>query len=432
MSATLMTAVASVSGRTNFVVMPSTRISDIVASLFPCTMVTTPAGRFLGLTRVPLKNEVYCSYTTILAAGTPAAITPATIGKMSSLLVAIVPPVWPAMPFILIATLSSLCTKRANALARSVSPVNSVIARSSIIRAASSLGKSPFGMRTSDLETLMILPGAAMGTKPAGGDAARLAPPAACARELTRSSAPAHAPATAAAVPKKRRRETVGSTRLADMNHLTAQRKIPRQISGLTHRERGGKLGRSRKAATRLGRASFPGGPPGPRLSSRRCNRAQWFSVFGCSRTYPRAHAPCAQWIEARLRSARDPPLEKERSPETRPPSHRKGSNVNVLARTPGALLVASLVGASVLTLSGCGSGDDSPPETKKDVEIFSWWTAGGEKEALDALIAYHQKAHPDENIINAAQQGSATAEQLLETDIAQKRYPDTFQINAG
>jgi len=82
--------------------------------------------------------------------------------------------------------------------------------------------------------------------------------------------------------------------------------------------------------------------------------------------------------------------------------------------------------------LSGCGSGDDSPPETKKDVEIFSWWTAGGEKEALDALIAYHQKAHPDENIINAAQQGSATAEQLLETDIAQKRYPDTFQINAG
>ncbi len=106
---------------------------------------------------------------------------------------------------------------------------------------------------------------------------------------------------------------------------------------------------------------------------------------------------------------------------------------MNVLAPpTSRAVLVATLVGASLVTLAGCGSGDDSPPDTAKSIEIFSWWTAGGEKDALDALITYHHMAHPDETIINAAQQGSTTAEQLLENDIAQKRYPDTFQINAG
>ncbi len=61
MSAALMTAVASVSGRTNLVEMPSTLISGIVASLLPWTAVTTPAGRFFAVTRVPLKNDVYCS-----------------------------------------------------------------------------------------------------------------------------------------------------------------------------------------------------------------------------------------------------------------------------------------------------------------------------------------------------------------------------------
>src|SRR5689334_17329102 len=83
--------------------------------------------------------------------------------------------------------------------------------------------------------------------------------------------------------------------------------------------------------------------------------------------------------------------------------------------------------------ITGCGSSADQPPdEGSHVVEIFSWWTAGGEKNALDALLSYHVHAHPDEFIINAAQDSAENARELLDERIASKRYPDMFQLNAG
>jgi glucose/mannose transport system substrate-binding protein len=101
--------------------------------------------------------------------------------------------------------------------------------------------------------------------------------------------------------------------------------------------------------------------------------------------------------------------------------------------RTSLGSLAASLLCAASLLPTGCGSSAEQPTDQGSHiVEIFSWWTAGGEKNALDALLAYHLKAHPNEEIINAAQQGADNAQELLEQRITKGNYPDTFQLNAG
>jgi glucose/mannose transport system substrate-binding protein len=91
--------------------------------------------------------------------------------------------------------------------------------------------------------------------------------------------------------------------------------------------------------------------------------------------------------------------------------------------------LVATALMAS---LAACGSSSTSVAENSHIVEIFSWWTAGGEKDALDAMLAYHLKAHPEEKIVNAAQVSGDAAQQVLDGRIAAGAYPETFQLNAG
>src|SRR5438309_11733242 len=87
---------------------------------------------------------------------------------------------------------------------------------------------------------------------------------------------------------------------------------------------------------------------------------------------------------------------------------------------------------AFMASLAGCASSSTSVPGDSHIVEIFSWWTAGGEKDALDAMLAYHLKAHPEEKIVNAAQVSGDAAQQVLESRIAAGAYPETFQLNAG
>jgi glucose/mannose transport system substrate-binding protein len=105
-----------------------------------------------------------------------------------------------------------------------------------------------------------------------------------------------------------------------------------------------------------------------------------------------------------------------------------------VKARTRTALgTIASIVcAASLFPITGCSSAQAPQNEGSHVVEIFSWWTAGGEKNALDALIGYFTKSHPQDEVINAAQEGADNAQQLLDMRIANGNYPDTFQLNAG
>lgn len=74
----------------------------------------------------------------------------------------------------------------------------------------------------------------------------------------------------------------------------------------------------------------------------------------------------------------------------------------------------------------------DSAPSG--DLEIFSWWTGGGEALGLEALIARFAELYPDVNVINSAVAGGSgvNARAVLTTRMLGGDPPDTFQVHAG
>ncbi|MDN4489269.1 ABC transporter substrate-binding protein [Demequina sp. SYSU T00068] len=101
---------------------------------------------------------------------------------------------------------------------------------------------------------------------------------------------------------------------------------------------------------------------------------------------------------------------------------------------------------AAGLALTAC-SGDDgsssteSPTGTTSDsmdgateVEVFTWWTSGGEKAGLDGLVSVLAEKYPDVEFINGAVAGGAgsAAKDLLQSRLQANDPPDTFQAHAG
>jgi glucose/mannose transport system substrate-binding protein len=68
------------------------------------------------------------------------------------------------------------------------------------------------------------------------------------------------------------------------------------------------------------------------------------------------------------------------------------------------------------------------------DLEIFSWWTAGGEADGLNAMYEIYKKMCPDVNIVNATVAGGAgsNAKAVLATRMQAGDPPDSFQVHAG
>ncbi len=67
-------------------------------------------------------------------------------------------------------------------------------------------------------------------------------------------------------------------------------------------------------------------------------------------------------------------------------------------------------------------------------VEVFSWWTGGGEAAGLDAMIAIFKEKYPDTEFINAAVAGGAgtNARAVLATRLQANDPPDSWQGHAG
>jgi glucose/mannose transport system substrate-binding protein len=76
------------------------------------------------------------------------------------------------------------------------------------------------------------------------------------------------------------------------------------------------------------------------------------------------------------------------------------------------------------------------PPAAKLTgkLEIFSWWTAGGEAEGLAGMFDTYKKMHPDVEIINATVAGGAgtNAKAVLASRLVGGDPPDGFQLHAG
>ncbi len=75
-----------------------------------------------------------------------------------------------------------------------------------------------------------------------------------------------------------------------------------------------------------------------------------------------------------------------------------------------------------------------SAQDVSGDLEIYSWWTGGGEAAGLDALIARYSEMYPDVNVINSAVAGGSgvNAKAVLVTRMLGGNPPDTFQVHAG
>src|SRR6202521_2439861 len=70
----------------------------------------------------------------------------------------------------------------------------------------------------------------------------------------------------------------------------------------------------------------------------------------------------------------------------------------------------------------------------EKKLEVFSWWTSGGEAAALDALFNIYKKQNPGVEIVNApvAGGGGSAARPVLQTRLAGGNPPDTWQSHPG
>jgi glucose/mannose transport system substrate-binding protein len=100
--------------------------------------------------------------------------------------------------------------------------------------------------------------------------------------------------------------------------------------------------------------------------------------------------------------------------------------------------MLGALCTAGLLT-AGCGGDEKSDSNDDEEIgevtiELFSWWAAPGEAEALQALIQEHRKNFPHERIYNAAEStntGGVDAKMVLADRLAKDDPPDVFQQNA-
>ncbi|MCL4876066.1 MAG: ABC transporter substrate-binding protein [Anaerolineae bacterium] len=84
-----------------------------------------------------------------------------------------------------------------------------------------------------------------------------------------------------------------------------------------------------------------------------------------------------------------------------------------------------------VLGLSSQVVAQDDP---SGDVEVFTWWTGGGEAHGLAGMIEAFSEIHPDINIVNATVAGGSGVnfKAVLVSRMLGGDPPDTFQVHAG
>ncbi|MEJ2757235.1 MAG: ABC transporter substrate-binding protein [Anaerolineales bacterium] len=110
-----------------------------------------------------------------------------------------------------------------------------------------------------------------------------------------------------------------------------------------------------------------------------------------------------------------------------------------------------SMIAVMILTammLTACGGGNDAANNSAAndnstaddgamagtEVEVFSWWTGGGEAAGLEAMIGVFNAQYPDIEFINAAVAGGAgtNARAVLATRLQSGDPPDSWQGHAG
>lgn len=95
-----------------------------------------------------------------------------------------------------------------------------------------------------------------------------------------------------------------------------------------------------------------------------------------------------------------------------------------------GATAAPSSGGATAPTAAAGGGQTASSGK----LEMFSWWTTGGEEAGLKALYGLYKQDHPAVDIVNQAVAGAAgsDAKAVLKTRMQGGDPPDSFQVHMG
>jgi glucose/mannose transport system substrate-binding protein len=109
---------------------------------------------------------------------------------------------------------------------------------------------------------------------------------------------------------------------------------------------------------------------------------------------------------------------------------------VLVLAACAAPVAPATTAGETAAETGGEAAGEtagEAAAATDR-LEVFSWWTSGGEAAALQALFDAYSAQYPDVEIVNAtvAGGGGSAARGVLQTRLAGGDVPDTWQVHPG
>ncbi len=106
-----------------------------------------------------------------------------------------------------------------------------------------------------------------------------------------------------------------------------------------------------------------------------------------------------------------------------------------------------AVLALTALVLTACGGAAPAEPAAEApaapveeaapadtQVEVFSWWTGGGEAAGLEAMIGIFDAEYPDIEFVNAAVAGGAgtNARAVLATRLQAGDPPDSWQGHAG
>jgi glucose/mannose transport system substrate-binding protein len=96
------------------------------------------------------------------------------------------------------------------------------------------------------------------------------------------------------------------------------------------------------------------------------------------------------------------------------------------------------LLGGLALASAGCSSSSSSDTkgaggqgQSLDSVQLYSWWSAPGEAQALQGLVDAYKTAYPAGRVDDAGQTSGAESRANLDTAFTASTFPDVFQLNS-
>jgi len=99
--------------------------------------------------------------------------------------------------------------------------------------------------------------------------------------------------------------------------------------------------------------------------------------------------------------------------------------------KTVYALILAVIITGAIV---GVATWYFTRPAKANVLEIYHWWTSGGEKAAITALVGVYESKYPDVGVIQSPVSGGAgyVMKALMKSLVLAGEAPDAFQLHAG